>query len=147
MPSLFGEGSPLIILPGETITLPVPKKGSKIQSFIAEVDFRTDFAGTLHEELDGYRLYVNYKWDNISATDREAIIRIVNTRVEKYIKFPGFLRRYPIIVDKFEPGHRDGYDDADEVQLILRGKHLLESQPSVDAENSAVIYYTTQRDT
>lgn len=136
MANLFGDAMPTLYANGETTSfqLPVTDNNAKNILFRKITKQWIDFNGVLQERTKGYRLECNFAWSEISATNLDNLIQFLNIPGQKFIWFSSFpqSRKYPFVVDEFEPGLQYGYDDGDSARLSLVGTHLIARLPSLD---------------
>ncbi len=135
MPNLFGTTQPTIYAEGESTSfvLPVMDAGGKTIFFEKESKSWLDFDGVIQERVKGYRLKASFIWNEISATNLDNLINIMNIPGQKFIKFSTLPRKYPFVVDTFETGLESGkYDVGDSATLAIIGSHLVQRVPSLD---------------
>ena len=65
----------------------------------------------------------------------------MNIPGQKFIHFSTFpaSRKYPFIIEEFEPGLQHGYDVGDSAVLSIRGTHLISRLPSLDEFYAIVV--------
>lgn len=144
MANLFGDTMPIIYAKGETMsyTLAAMDAGNKIIYFRKEPKTWTDFNNVIQERIKGHRLVCEFYWGYISPTNLDNLINIMNVPGQKFIKFPTLPRKYPFIVEEFEPGLNEGrYDSGDSLRMTLLGTHLVARLPSIDEAYTIVSPY------
>ncbi len=135
MANLFGTTQPTIYTDGEASSFVLPAMDAGGKNIIFEKDAKTwlDFDGVIQERVRGYRLKASFIWNEISATNLDNLINIMNIPGQKFIKFSTLPRKYPFVVDGFESGLESGkYDVGDSASLSIIGTHLVQRLPSLD---------------
>ena len=135
MANLFGTTQPTIYAEGESTSfvLPVMDAGGKNIKFEKVVKTWIDFDDVIQERVKGYRLKASFIWNEISATNLDNLINIMNIPGQKFIKFSSLPRKYPFVVEALETGLESGkYDVGDSASLSIIGTHLVQRLPSLD---------------
>lgn len=136
MANLYGDEMPTLYANGETTSFQLPVTDNDAKNIFFKKITKTwiDFYQVLQERVKGYRLEANFTWSEIDADDLDNLIQFLNIPGQKFIHFSTFpaSRKYPFVINEFEPGLQYGYDDGDSARLSIIGTHLIARLPSLD---------------